>query len=207
MNQPFAFGCLFGVAVAWGAVASYLTAKEALSWLPALSVHMPVTGAEATSGPEYVFLASQESKPERPSVAAKVTSRDARYQPLAFGGREGAADASGGAESYLKAYAAGVLSFPARSTHVPLRDALAASGVEYVFAKSHEPMPDSASPPVKLTDRAALNQPFAFGWREGAAVACGSVASYFSWTEAVAELPALSLHAPLTAVEAVSGPV
>ncbi len=68
------------------------------------------------------------------------------------------------------------------------------------------PGPTVASAPVKLTVSAGLYQPFAFGWRDGAAVATGSVASYLSWTEAVAELPALSLHAPLTAVEAVSGP-
>ncbi len=152
------------------------------------------------------MAASQVGGPERASVAAKLTSRGARYQPLAFGGREGAADASGGAESYLKAYAAGVLSFPARSTHVPLRDALAASGVEYVFARSHEPMPDSASPPVKLTVRAALNQPFAFGWREGAAVACGFVASYFSPNDVLRMLPAWSVQLPETDAVALSGP-
>ena len=60
--------------------------------------------------------------------------------------------------------------------------------------------------PAKLTESEALYQPAAFGWRAGVALACGAVASYFSGNEPDPEFPALSLHVPLTAAAALSGP-
>ena len=46
------------------------------------------------------------------------------------------------------------------------------------------------SVPAKLTLSGALNQPFAFGAREAAALACGADASYFKAKDAVPVLPA-----------------
>ena len=51
LYQPFAFGCLPGVADACGAVASYLSGKEAGVPFPALSRQVPLTTAETESGP------------------------------------------------------------------------------------------------------------------------------------------------------------
>jgi hypothetical protein len=50
--QPFAFGCRSGVAVAWGAVSSYLIASDRVTVLPAKSRHAPDTTAFVESGPE-----------------------------------------------------------------------------------------------------------------------------------------------------------
>jgi hypothetical protein len=49
--HPFAFGWRAGVAVACGAVASYLSGKVAVPVFPAVSTHVPVTAAEEASGP------------------------------------------------------------------------------------------------------------------------------------------------------------
>ena len=51
LYQPFPFGALLGVAVACGAVASYLSGYEASVPFPALSRHVPLTTAETASGP------------------------------------------------------------------------------------------------------------------------------------------------------------
>jgi hypothetical protein len=50
--QPLALGWGLEVAVAAGAVASYLSARESVSEFPALSRHAPSTEAAAVSGPE-----------------------------------------------------------------------------------------------------------------------------------------------------------
>jgi hypothetical protein len=47
-----------------------------------------------------------------------------------------------------------------------------------------------ASVPANDTASEALNQPFAFGWREGDAVVWGAVASYLSPNEVLPTLPA-----------------
>lgn len=52
LNQPSAFGWRDGVGLAWGAVASYLSAYDAEPAFPALSRHVPLTEAVALSGPE-----------------------------------------------------------------------------------------------------------------------------------------------------------
>ena len=59
---------------------------------------------------------------------------------------------------------------------------------------------------AKLTVRGALNHPFAFGWREGAAVVRGAVASYLSANDVLPAFPAWSRHVPATAAVALSGP-
>ena len=68
LNQPLASAVRLGVAVASGAVASYLSGKEARLGLPALSRQVPVTDVAPMSGPAYDFAAGQLSMPRsRPS--------------------------------------------------------------------------------------------------------------------------------------------
>ena len=69
-----------------------------------------------------------------------------------------------------------------------------------------EASPEVASVAAKLTVSGAVYQPDAFGWRDGAAVVCGAVASYLIAYDAELELPALSLQMPASAVVAMSGP-
>jgi hypothetical protein len=58
LYQPFLSAIRDGVAVAWGAVASYFSPYDAEPLLPALSVHEPFTAPVALSGPEYVLSPS-----------------------------------------------------------------------------------------------------------------------------------------------------
>src|SRR5215212_1597067 len=58
-------------------------------------------------------------------------------------------------------------------------------------------MPEIASVPPKLTLSDVRYQPFAFGWRDGVALACGAVASYFNGRVVFPTLPALSVHVRL----------
>ncbi len=60
-------------------------------------------------------------------MAAKLTSRGARYQPLAFGWRDAVAVATGAVASYLSVSDAAPL-FPALSVQVPLTTAAPLSG-------------------------------------------------------------------------------
>jgi hypothetical protein len=69
-----------------------------------------------------------------------------------------------------------------------------------------ESAPERASVAVKLTVRAALYQPFAFGWREGVALATGAVASYLTGNAPLPTLPAWSLQVPEAEAAALSGP-
>jgi hypothetical protein len=129
LYQPFTFGCRDGVALAWGAVASYLSVNVSGSELPALSRQLPVIVVDATSGPAKLFVASHESTAEVASVAAKPTVSGAVYQPVAFGWRDGVAAVCGAVASYLTAEDARA-AFPALSRHVPLTDAEPLSGPE-----------------------------------------------------------------------------
>jgi hypothetical protein len=63
-----------------------------------------------------------------------------------------------------------------------------------------------ASVAEKLTESGALYHPFAFAGRDGVAVACGAVASYFSAKDAIPVLPARSRQDPPTEVDPLSGP-
>jgi hypothetical protein len=92
------------------------------------------------------------------------------------------------------------------SRHVPVTTVEATSGPEYVFVGSHESTVDVASAPAKAMAIGARYQPLTLGWRPGMAVATGAVASYFTGSDAVAVLPALSRQVPSTALETVSGP-
>ena len=130
LYQPFASGSRVRAPVADGAVASYLNAKDddALV-LPARSVHVPEREAEAASGPEYVTPAVQVSGPERsPAACANEIVSAWLNQPFASAGLFAEATATGGVASYLSPNTAAALLFPARSVHVPERDAEAVSG-------------------------------------------------------------------------------
>ena len=83
----------------------------------------------------------------------------------------------GSVSSYWKLNGNGALVFPARSRQVPLTDAVASSGPEYV-ACVHVSIPDVASAPTKAIERVWLYQPPWSGGREGfARVTCGAVSS------------------------------
>src|SRR5581483_10841182 len=68
-------------------------------------------------------------------------------------------------------------------------------------------MPEVASVPLTFSATAWLYQPFASGGRASTAVTAGGVESYWSESEAPAELPALSVQLPPTVVPLVSGPL
>ena len=57
-----------------------------------------------------------------------------------------------------------------------------------------------ASVAANVTVSAALYHPFAFGWRDGVAVAWGAVASYFSANDAPPLFPALSSGGEIAAM-------
>src|SRR5918999_1411190 len=65
--QPLGRGARAGAAVTVGAVASYLSVSAPAAEFPARSRQAPLTLAEAASGPEEIFAASQESNPDLPS--------------------------------------------------------------------------------------------------------------------------------------------
>ncbi len=128
------------------------------------------------------------------------------YQPLASAPRDGFVPVTCGAVwSYLKPSDCWPV-LPATSAHVPPTEAFALSGVLYVLGAAHESTPDVASAPAKLTVSAWLYQPFASAPREGSAVTCGLVPSYFRPTDLEAPFPALSLQDPVTEAVAESGP-
>ena len=68
--------------------------------------------------------------PERPSDPVTSSATGWLCQPFASGGRASVPVAVGAVESYLKANDEEALLFPARSVHVPERDADATSGPE-----------------------------------------------------------------------------
>src|SRR5207248_6486683 len=98
-----------------GGVESYLSASVADDWLPAWSVHAPVSEIPALSGPWYCTGLLHDAMPEVASVPANLTETGWLYQPCAFGGRAGAASVEGGVASYFSDSAAGALTLPAMS--------------------------------------------------------------------------------------------
>src|SRR5215203_6434930 len=144
---------------------------------PARSRHEPETDAFGESGPEYVCGGTQESSPEVASVPAKLTARAWLYQPFESGLRAGVGVTRGPVSSYWKLNGLGVLVFPARSRHVPLTEAVASSGPEYV-ACVHVSTPEVASVPANVIENVWLYQAPWSGEREGVAlVTCGAVSS------------------------------
>src|SRR5215212_6662089 len=204
--QPVAPAARAGVAVACGAVASYLSGSTLLPTLPAASVQLPLTSAAALSGPEYVLDAEHVATPATGSVPVKVTPIGALYQPFPFAARAGVAVTAGAVPSYLKAKERGA-TFPAWSRHAPPTETVAESGPEYPFGASHDSRPEVASLPEKVTVSAWLCQPLTSAVRDGVAVAAGAVSSYLSVKEPEAlTLPARSVQVPPSATEASSGP-
>src|SRR5262245_3745155 len=157
------------------------------------------------SGPEYVFAASQVSRPDTPSVASKVTVRAWLNQPLESAARPGVAEVAGAVASYFTGSVA-LLAFPAWSRQVPETAAVALSGPEYVFGASQDASPETLSVAANVTPTGALYQPFALAARPGVAVSCGPVASYFRANERGETFPARSRQEPLTDAPALSGP-
>jgi hypothetical protein len=60
---------------------------------------------------------------------------------------------------------------------LPVTDALAESGLEYVFVAEQEATPEAPSVPENETESAWLYQPFESAGRDGAAVTVGAVVS------------------------------
>src|SRR5215475_990008 len=193
LYQPFESGLRPRVpATDVGAVASYLSAKEPVPVLPALSVHVPPTDAAPSSGAEYVAWL-HEPRPDVPSVPENETVSAWLYQPFESGPREGVPATEGAVESYWNEAVAGS-TLPALSVQEPLTAALPVSGPEYVFCGVHDAIPDMPSVPPKETVTGWSYQPFASGPRPSVAEAFGAVESYASGNAAVATLPALSWH-------------
>jgi hypothetical protein len=96
---------------------------------------------------------------------------------------------------------------PAESVHEPETDVAPESGPLYVTGALHVTLSDRSLPLVlKLTWNEWLYQPLWSAERLGVATAVGPVASYLKLYVADAELPALSVHDPLTDPAEVSGP-
>src|SRR5215207_9374109 len=93
--------------------------------------------------------------------------------------------------------AAGALTLPALSVHVPEADCAAPSLLKTTGAEQ-ESRPDKLSEPVKLTVTSVLLQPLAFGPGAALALAVGTLLStLISEIEAGAlSLPALSVQVP-----------
>jgi hypothetical protein len=128
LYQPFASGARSSDPDALGGVASYLSVALTASFvLPARSVHEPVTVRPVPSGPAYRGPA-QEAMPEVASLPVTPRATGRLYQPFASGSRSSAPVAEGGVASYFKASVTGALVLPARSVHVPEREAAASSG-------------------------------------------------------------------------------
>src|SRR5437762_5013652 len=120
--------------------------------------------------------------PEEASVPVKETPRAWLYQPFESGTRAGTAIAPVGAVASYWSPNEAVPTLPALSVHVPLTDALAESGLEYVFVAEQEPVPEVPSVPENETESAWLYQPFESAGRDGAAVLVGGVLSIFTVT-------------------------
>src|SRR5438094_3592593 len=146
-----------------GAVASYLSAKEPVAVLPALSVHVPPTDAAPSSGAEYVAWL-HEPRPEVPSVPENATVSAWLYQPFESAAREGVPATDGAVESYWNEAVAGS-TLPALSVQEPLTEVLPVSGPENVFCGVQEAIPDVPSVPPNDTVTGLSYQPFASGPR------------------------------------------
>src|SRR5262249_5342824 len=125
--QPFAFGARDGVAVTVGAVASYLKANAAEAELPAASVQLPETDAEAVSGPLYDFAASQVTPVLSASLPLTETMSPWLNQPPESAARAAFALTVGAVASYLNVAVADAV-LPAASVQEPLCVPVAVSG-------------------------------------------------------------------------------
>jgi hypothetical protein len=115
--------------------------------------------------------------PDVLSVPVKETPNAWLYQPLESGARAGTAVTPVGAVASYWSPSEAVPTLPALSVQVPLTDALAESGLEYVFVAEQESIPEVPSVPENETESAWLYQPFESAGRDGAAVTVGTVMS------------------------------
>src|SRR5215472_16911208 len=98
--------------------------------------------------------------PEVPSVPVKATLSAWLYQPFESGARAGTAVTPVGAVASYWSPSEAEPTLPALSVQVPPTDALAESGLEYVFVAEHELTPEVPSVPENETESAWLYQPF-----------------------------------------------
>src|SRR6478736_4149499 len=115
--------------------------------------------------------------PDMLSEPLKETPSGWLYQPFESGTRAGTAVTPVGAVASYSSPNEAAPTLPALSIQLPVTDAVAESGLEYVFAVEQESMPEVASVPEKDTETAWLYQPFASAGRDGVAVADGGVIS------------------------------
>src|SRR5881275_2280742 len=120
--------------------------------------------------------------PEEASVPAKEMPSAWLYQPFESGTRAGTAATPVGAVASYWSPNEAVPTLPALSVHVPLTDALAEFGLEYVFVAEQESVPEVPSVPENETESAWLYQPFESAGRDGAAVTVGGVLSILTVT-------------------------
>jgi hypothetical protein len=120
--------------------------------------------------------------PEVLSAPVKETPSAWLYQPLESGARAGTAVTPVGAVASYWSPNEAVPTFPALSVQVPPTDALAESGLEYIFAAEQESTPEIPSVAENETESAWLYQPFEFAGRAGVAVADGGVLSILTVT-------------------------
>jgi hypothetical protein len=123
--------------------------------------------------------------PEVASVPVKETPSAWLYHPFESGARAGRALTPVGAVASYWSPNEAIPTLPALSVQVPPTDALAESGLEYVFAAEQELILEVPSVPENETETAWLYQPFESANRDGVAVAEGAVLSIFTVTVTV----------------------
>lgn len=151
--------------------------------LPAWSVHVPETDAEALSGSEYVTGAVHDAIPDIASVPANVNCTACEYHPSLSAARAGVAVTDGGVASYLIWNAPGLLVLPALSRQTPPTVAVDESGPPYATLV-HDAMPEPESDPTNVIVTAWLYQPFeSAGLLTDADVTVGGVVSILNCSE------------------------
>src|SRR3989442_12781307 len=199
--QPAAFGGGVTIALIPGRLLSMLSVTDAVAWLPATSMAVPLTTWPAPSL-LTVTGSGQRAMPLPPSAHAKLTRTSVLFQPAVFGNGLTTALIVGRLLSMLSVTEA-VEALPATSTAVPLTTWPAPS-VLTVTGSGHRAIPLTASVHVKLTRTSALFQPAAFGDGLTTAVTFGRLLSMLSVTDAIAWFPATSTAVPLTTCPAPS---
>src|SRR5690348_16214330 len=99
LYQPFPCGACAAVAVALGAVESYLNCASPVPVLPAASVHDPPCVPAAVSGARYVSGNTQPATPLIASVPCVENVTGLLNQPLWSAGRSASTVTTGAVES------------------------------------------------------------------------------------------------------------
>src|SRR5580765_5785094 len=136
---------------------------------------------------------SQDSTPDKPSVAEKLTVTLELFQPCAFAEGDAAAEATGAVLSMLMPETLAEAEFPARSVQLRLTCCDAPS-VETTAAGSHVWTPERPSVAATLTVTSVLFQPCAFASGAREPVTIGAPLSMRTAGESkLAVLPARSV--------------